>query len=659
MISILDVSFWLNLIYFFVAIFFAFFIPGHLLINRLRFSLFQRTIIGTVVGMVLLVWQGLVFGYLGLRWLSYGYLLFMFILWLRFVFHNGKFNILKSFSIKKIDWLLSIIIIFGILTQLSTVWFNGTIYLNGLYFCCSNINDTILHTALTNQLVKHVPPYEPGMFGTIVQNYHYLGNLVIAELIRIFRLPLILTQNQFSIMLLSLLLGFSGIVFSQIIGIGRIFTRWLVFFLYFGGDLVFLPVSIMRREINFNMGSLEDGAKFLVNPPRAFSIIIFFVGITFLTIWIKKRDKTSFFLTVILLGSLIGFKVYTGIFALSGLVILSGYFFIKKNYSILPLIVLVSIISAVIYLPVNKNAGGLYFTGTSLIENFIVQPWLMLDRLELARRIYLDHNSRLRVIQYELIFFFLFVFSIFGTKLIGVLQTKKSLSLIPKEIHVFLIGGIIVSAVVGLFFQQKTGGANTFNFLVSVFIIGSVYTALACQYIVQKVNSKIKYIIILCVILFTIPRVVYEGSMNINNILQQKGFLIEKNELEALSYIKNETPEDSLFLIDYRAFIVDGQTPYISFLSDRRMFLSGMEADLSTHGVDFSQRKKEADIILSSRNSVDIGNMLLKNRIDYMYTGSMGIATESAYFTQKVFSNPNVAIYKVSHNAIRSYIKNK
>ena len=106
----------------------------------------------------------------------------------------------------------------------------------------------------------------------------------------------------------------------------------------------------------------------------------------------------------------------------------------------------------------------MYFTGLSLFENFIVQPWMMLDRLELARRIYLEHRSWLRVIQYEVIFAFIFIATVFGTKLLGLFQTRKSLSRLPIELHIFLISGMAVSVILGLFFQQYTGGSNTFNF---------------------------------------------------------------------------------------------------------------------------------------------------------------------------------------------------
>lgn len=660
MFNFTDLFFWLYFVIFFISIFFAFFIPGDLILWRIPLSLFQRIVLGIIVGMVLWGWQGFIFGYLNFRWLSYFYLAIFFTLWLVIFFKKHSLKFFIKLNLHNFDWKIILLIFAGTIIQVSAVWFNGILKPQGLYFCCGNITDNILHISLTNQLVKNFPPLEPGMSDVIVKNYHYWSNLVIAELIRIFKLPLIATQFQYSTLFISLFLGLSAMAFCQIVNLGRRFVIWLLFFLYFGGDLIFLLVSVMRRELNFNMSSLEDGAKFLVNPPRAFSIIILFAGISLFILWIRKKDLHLGILTAFVLGSLIGFKVYTGIFALFGFSLLGLYFLITKNFRMLitPLIAL--IFSLIIYLPVNSGAGGLYFTGFALFENFIVQPWMMLDHLELARRIYLEHNNWLRIIQQEIIYIFVFIVTVFGTKLIGILQTKRTLNLLPKELHIFLLSGIGVSIILGFFFQQKTGGANSFNFLVSVFIIGSIYTALASTYWFKKFNIVLKFFIIVFLIFLTIPRVAHETYLNINNLLHNNGFIISNNELSALNYLREKTNKNSLVLVDYRGLKIDAVSPYVSFLADRSMFLSGMEADLNTHGVDFSDRKKEVDIIFTSPKALIVGKILKKNKIDYLYLGypySL-YADESSYFTKIVYEGGGITILKVSQEAIDLYLKN-
>lgn len=661
MLSIFDISFWLYFFAFSIVVFFAFFIPGDVFLKRLSLSVFQRIVLGIIVGMVLWAWQGFILGYLHARWLSYIYLAAALLLWLKFNFNFEKkiFNKIDRAKLKKIDLLLIVIIFLGTFIQLSAVWFTGALYKDGLYFCCGNIADSILQIALTNQVVKQIPPFEPGMFGVIVQNYHYWGNLVTGELIRVFNLPLISTQYQYFTLLLSLLLGLSAIAFSQIASLGKNYIRWLVFFLYLGGDLIFAFVSFMRKELNFEMSSLEDGAKFLVNPPRAISIIVFFAALSLLVLWIKKRNIHAGLLTVLLLGSLIGFKVYTGIFALSGALALFCYFVIKRDFRAVTLFSLVFIISAIIYLPVNRDAGGLYFTGLYLFENFIVQPWMMLHRLELARRIYLEHKSYLRIMQYELIYIFLFIITIFGTKLLGFLQTRRSLSLLPKELNIFLITGIIVSIVVGFFFQQKAGGANTFNFLVSVFIIGSVYSALACAYFLEKIKNKVKFILIAILIVLTVPRVLHQTISNVKNIIKPNYLMVDSNELDSIKYIQENTAPGAIIMVNYEKFKLDAKSPYLSFLANRPMYLSGLVHELSDHGIDFSDRKAIVDELLSSTDNARVATLLQQTRIDYLYLSPSDflIATVSAEFTQTVFQNAKVRLIKVSKDKISTHLK--
>lgn len=660
MYDLTNLSFWFYSLLFITAVFIAFFIPGDILVRKLSFPLFQRIVIGTILGMVLWGWQGFIFGYLNLRWLSYLYLTVFCGIWLITFFKKHRSNYLIKPRIPKFEWGIILLIFIGIFIQLSAIWSNGILSSTGLYFCCGNLTDNLLHISLTNQLVNNFPPYEPGMSGIIVKNYHYWGNLVIAELIRVFNLPLIATLFQYSTLFISLFLGLSTVAFGQIANLSRRFIIWLLFFLYFGGDLIFFLVSIIRRELNFNMSSIEDGAKFLVNPPRAFSIVIFFVGISLLILWVKKKDFYTGVLTALILGSLIGFKVYTGIFALSGIVLLGLYFLIKKDFRMLIMPVVVLILSLIIYLPVNANAGGLYFTGLHIFENFIVQPWMMLERLEYARTIYAEHNNWLRVIEYELIYIFTFIITVFGTKLIGVFQSRKSFNSIPKELNILLLGGIITSAIAGFFFQQYSGGANTFNFLVSIFIIGSIYTALALDYWLSKIGNKIKLLAIILLIFFTVPRVIHETTSNINNLRKGVGFLIDNSELSALKYLREKTDINSLILVDYRGFKIDAKSPYVSFMSNRQMFLSGMEADLTTHGVDFSTRKLDVDTVLESLDPLKVAKALKQNRIDFIYLAyPYDIRLkEIDSFTKIGYKSGKITILKVLPDKINLYLRN-
>src|SRR3989344_1015403 len=264
-------EFFLLFAYFCIVILITFTLPGFLLVKSFFPTTFSRVVIGTILGMVLWPQTCLLFGLLQLLFMMYEYGLFCIVLFLR----NCKLFRLHKPNSVKLDKVAAILIALGMMIQVSTVFYTGIKFNKGMFFCCGNINDSLYHIALTNQLVGNFPPQEPGMIGEIVKNYHYLGNLVVSDLVRVYKLPLILTQYQFFPIFTSLFLGLTAIVFAQTANLSRSFSRWLLFFLYFGGDLVYLAVSLIRREINFKMSGLEDGSGFLVNPPRALSIIVF------------------------------------------------------------------------------------------------------------------------------------------------------------------------------------------------------------------------------------------------------------------------------------------------------------------------------------------------------------------------------------------------
>src|SRR5258708_7228370 len=236
------------------------------------------------------------------------------------------------------------------------------------------------------------------MNGTIVHNYHYFSNLIIAELIRVFHLPLLATQYQYSTVLLSFLLGLSVIVFTKQLKSNKSFNRWVLFFVYFSGDILFLLLLFLGKGLNFDLNISENATTLWFSPPRFYALVSLFTALSLITIWLRKKSLYNVILVVIIFGSLISLKVYTGIFALCGVIGISFYSLIaKEKYkSYVPLIISVAI-SLFLFIPINSGAGGLFFVGLWRFENFAVRPILNLSILELARRIYLSHNNYLKV----------------------------------------------------------------------------------------------------------------------------------------------------------------------------------------------------------------------------------------------------------------------
>ncbi len=318
-------------------------------------------------------------------------------------------------------------------------------------------------------------------------------------------------------------------------------------------------------------------------------------------------------------ASLFGFKVYTGIFAVVGLFFLGLYNFVKKREkkSIL-LFTATVILGLIIYLPVNSQAGGLYFSRFYIFENFIVQPWMALDRLELTRQVYVDHHNIPRIMEYELLYIVLYVITVFGFKNLAFFQTKKSLSYFNTELHLFLGGGLFISAILGFFFQQSTGGSNTFNFLTLVFIISSFYTALACWYWLSRFPMAISVLATVSIILLSLPRIGNDFVNNVQSITQYKTFIIPSPEMQALEFLKINGDKQKLVFIPDPNKDKDGKDLYITIYTNMPMFLSAQRI-LESHGIQTAQREKIQQALINTASPEAFLKIARKNNIGYMY----------------------------------------
>ena len=647
-------------LYFAIVIFLSFSVPGVVLLERYKLGKFQAFVLGTMLGLVLWIWQGFIFGYLGLRFMTYVYVFSFFLVWVYKIARKRK----TIFKVKKINiqhilinkWIL-IVIFLGVLMQVSAVWFTGVLVSTGVYFCCGNISDSLYHIALTNQIVKTIPPYEPGMYGIIVHNYHYLSSLVVAELIRVYKLPLVATDYQFMSLFISLFLGLTAVSFSKSLNLSRNFLLWLLFFLYFGGDFIYVFLLILGKGLSFSMGSLEDGSIFLVNLPRAYAVTVLFSILSMLVLWIKKRRVFEGVLIGLMISVLIGLKVYVGIFALVGIVFLTVYFLFKKEWVILPIFITSILGSLVFYLPVNSGAGGIYYTGFWLFENFISQPQFGLIRMELARTIYQQHNNVLRLIEYEGIYILIYVFCIFGSKIIAFFQTKKSLSQIPLPIHIFLISGLVSSCILGFFYQQNSGGSNSFNFTVNVFILISIYAALAISFWLNRLIKPVAIVLAMGIILITVPRVMNQFYANATWVIGQKGFFVANSQLDLLSVLNKISEKNSLVLVHSDFSEQEPTTPLISFITDRPMFLSG-EGILVSHNIPIAKRAGIKKTIFKSANDLRVGMAIKNENIQYILLpkGVDIVSTRSAEYLQIIKENKYGRLIKVSESKLIRFL---
>lgn len=647
--TLLDPFFWLGFVYFISTVFLAFFIPGDVILRPFGFGHGARISLAIIVGMVFWALQGFVFGFLGMRYFTYFYLLFFLFLWIKITPIKHSFAHIKH-TLHAIDPISLFLIIVGTSIQLIMFFSIGVMTQQGMFFCCG-VPDSLYHIALTNELVRQFPPHEPGMAGITVHNYHYFANIVVAELVRIFHLPLLATQAQYVTFLFSILLGTTALAFTTVYKLHKNVGRFLLFFLYFHGNILFL-LWILTNGSRFYYTFSEDATTLWNSPPRFFAIIVFFAALCVFSVWIKKKSLYQGLIAAVLFASLIGFKVYIGFLALGGFAFLGLYFLLKRQFAMAALLILCALLSIGLYLPVNSGAGGLYYTGFWRFEDFLAHNQIGLSDWVLARKIFSEHNNYLRVTQYALMYVAVYMAALCGSFLLGLAQTRHTLKQLPISLHIVLLGGLLCSLTLGLLFQQKTGGANSSQFLFAVYIVGAIYASIACAHWIQKMPRVAKGIVILCIIILTIPRVVYDAQQALINQLRGNGLFVSHSELAALSYLRTQTQPSSLVLVDIKRRRLGDTGYYINFLANRPLFLVG-EGILADHGAPIADREQVQNAVFQANDVSSISALLKKNHIDYVYLRSADVQ-QVPMWTQlpkntTVYHNDEMRIIRLSY----------
>ena len=501
--------------YFSLAVFFAFFVPGTLVLRGIGYSPkrdLETFVLAFLTGMILWTYQGLVAGYLAMRWLTYIYLGACFLLWFRSAFLPAVLRSLKHIRIQptKNNILLISIFVLGTLGQVLQFIPTAFQTSSGVYSVMAGADDGLWHSAMISELIRRFPPEQPGLSGILIYNYHYLGNLLIAELIRIFRLPLLATQFLYFPLFVSFLLGGIGLVIAKILNFSRVATVVLAYLLYFSSDVIYVLTFITSRVFVFTVHPLEDGTMLWENPPRAFSYLMTLAGFAFLLLLVNKRMKGAAVLVVLFFSSIIGFKVHTGLGVLGGLGFFTLWAFIRKKWSLVWIGPATVIISALIYIPVNKLAGAPIFAPFEMARMFIVQPKLQLSYLELMRRTYGMNFNVLNVWMLDFFFLGIFLLAQFGIRNLGWAGLRPFVGIAGITVSIFFFGAIATLLILGTFFYQPIGGADIFNFYLAAGLFLTILTAFAFDTVWKKKFALTRLLLVILLITTTVPRWIYK-----------------------------------------------------------------------------------------------------------------------------------------------------
>jgi len=651
---------------FIVFCFLVFYFPGRILLAKKAGKLKTEEVVSIsfILGFILFVVVAVLLGMVNLRFLSLPLYIFLFLYALPRYAHEFWLNLKTIFSNKK----LLLILILGIIVQVIINFPSGFKYQQGVLFWSSQGHDGLWHVALMEEISKHFPPSNPLYPGHSIINYHYASDILMGEFYRLF--PFFGSLNLY--------FRYYPILFSFLIGLGvfafaahrwnKSVGYWSMFFAYFCSSFGYIYLATKGAFIFGGETAFwaSQNNTILGNPPHTLGIILITNFLIVLRLFFKSRDWTWLILGFFMTFFLSVFKVSAGAVLIAGLAGSGLFYFIKEKRLDLPLFGLVLAVSNFGMLKfISPTAESflhfepLWFSRTMMVAKLDNVDW------ELRRQHYLSINtlkSWLRVIQLEGTALAVFIIGNTGARVVGFLAVLKSIYTKKADyVDVFLVSGLFGALLVPIFFVQKGITYNLIQFMQIYFHFLGFFAALFAVRISKLLKNRYQKIaFFLAIIVLAIPGTI--GSFfDFYGPGHHPLAVVSNSELEALSWLKDNTQEDQIVLTmpfngnaKYRynklplPISAWYSTPYQYVFSERYGFLTG-EEQLEITGYDYKTDLENARQFFKQLNSESDRRFLEVNKIGYIYLRKDEIETPLGMsdVLDKVFENDETEIYKV------------
>ncbi len=659
------VIFILKLIAFFLTILLFLYFPGRLVLgnNKKEINKQESVLLSFIIGIVLIIFQTIIFGLLKVRFFSLPILLILSIFGIKKHFKD----FINEFKTIFKDKTLIFIIILGILIQGFINFPSGWQYKNGVNFWSSQGHDGLWHVSLMEEIKTTFPPTNPLYAGHQLQNYHYTSDIFMGEFYRLF--PIFSS--------LDLYFRFYPILFSFLISFGvYCFVKrkwnqnaayWSMFFTLFCGSFGYI-IYLINNKLSFSGETVfwaSQGNTILGNPPHTFGLIFLTSLLLIISIWLKNKDNFWLFLIFCLGFGLSTIKVSLGFIFVGSFLTMGLYLFIfKKDFIPLLIGVILAISNFLMLKIISPSAQSflmfepLWFPRTMMVVKLKYFDW------ELRRQNYIwekTFKSLIHQIILELQAILIFIIGNTGLRIVGLFEIFKRLRKNIDPIDIFMISGSFFSMMIVLLFIQKGSAFNLIQFVQIYFHLVGIYAGVAVSNLISRTKSKIfKFIIIFFVILLAVPTA-------IGNLVEFYGpghnplALVSNYELSALTWIKKNTPKNSVIFTklfnqyakySYKSGILPisawNPTMYVHSFTGRHTFLSG-EGQLEITGYNISQDIKDMEIFMNQKDVIFNNYFLTKNNINYLYLRLDEIDKPiniTANNLTEVFRNNEVVIYK-------------
>ncbi len=635
-----DPLFWGYAVLFLLAFYLSCYLPGSLVCKRFQLPTLTHILLASSLGIILWGIQGYVLGYLHLRWVSFAIPpLALFFSWRHRQLEQQRLGALFS-QVKQLKtrvWLPLTITVIGSLIQVLQVAGTALRYGPGIAFFRVNAFDGMLHLSFMASIMRQFPPQQPGAVGLPITNYHYWSDLVMAELARVWNLPLSHSFFQFWPVVLSLLTGLATYLLIKTWTHSRLAGSAGLLFLFFGADVAYLAMLALHQQWGFTVAAIDNGATQFLNMPHSFAKLLFISGLLPFTYWSQRHQWQWGLITALFVGTMVGFKVYFGMFACLGLTLAVSYYVLHQLYqqlycqkprpalatvfrSVLPVLVILlatGLMALAIFLPPNRNAGSLFWSPLEWPKLFLSRDQLNFEDWWLRKQVYEAAGNQKAILVLDGLAIAICLLAVYGNRLIGGLTPFLSRKKLSFEIWLFLIPGTLLFTILGLYTLQTSGLFNVFNF----FAVASVPLALLSSIAVWQLWESRRWwlrVIVVLTIVSSWPRIGYHAYQAVaDQITFHYQELYRPAELAALTFLREQTPSGSVIQSHQKNYL-DQNTPYIAYFADRPTFLTGVGM-LQSHNQPIQGRKAELAQMFASTSSLELANQLRSHQIDYLY----------------------------------------
>ncbi|MFA7676101.1 MAG: hypothetical protein WCY28_01695 [Candidatus Shapirobacteria bacterium] len=560
------------------------------------------------------------------------------------------------FKAKKIKIISVILVLISTFFFCLTMFKSGLKYEYGLGFWGPNGHDAIWHLSLINQLKKQVPPRNPIYSGTLLNNYHWGFDFLVALISNLTKLSSSFLYFQVLPIIFSFLIGFLSYKLAFLVTKNRITSVIFIFLNYFAGSFGWIYTLLKNHQIGgeslfWSMQSVST----LLNPPFALSLILILIG---LILWHKNRSSNSIKMAILIgliFGLLSGIKIYAGI--LIGLSLsLYWLFNVFSSKKIFGFNFIVCLTMATVSLFILFLLGVLQ--GNQLLE---FKPfWFTSSMIQSIDKFYwpklasfkFNQSNILISLIIEIGLIFIFIIGNLGLRFLGFFtflskKTKKVLTDFDKLI-IFIF---LFSLSIPLLFVQKGTAWNTIQFLYYFLFFANLYLAI----FLSNLWSKHKILVFVLLFLSSITSI---GTLKDYFGNPSPSFL-PKPEIEALSFLKQQPRTDSVLTYPYDKYKKEKMTTpiplytyettaYVSAFSEKTTFLED-EMNLDIIGFNWKKRRLEEEKLFSSTDKSFIDGFLISENIDYIYLvkdQNFALNTSDLQIDE-IFNNGQVRIYKV------------